>query len=282
MTEQHCPDPFIIAGVQMDIGLNETSANILKMIEFAKTAAENNARIVVFPELSLTGYMYEDQNSIPRVAEPVPGPATDAIANVCRSLNIFILMGMIETADGIFYNSVVLVGPNGVTGVARKAHLPYLGADKWVSPGNLPFEVFQTPWGRIGVLVCFDGSFPEAARVLALKKADIIFLCTNWPDDKDSARSQAYITPTRAIENHVYYCAVNRVGIEKNVKFMGKSRFVDFNGTTIVQGSPDKEEILYAKIDLQQVRNNVVCSGQYDMSRLEQRRPELYGLISER
>ncbi len=98
------------------------------------------------------------------------------------------------------------------------------------------------------------------ARVLAFKKADILFLCTSWPDDKDSTGSQAYITPARAIENHVYYCAVNRVGTEKTVRFMGRSRFVDFNGNTIVQGSTDKEEILYAKIDLQRVRNKKTSS----------------------
>ncbi|MEJ2223501.1 MAG: carbon-nitrogen hydrolase family protein, partial [Desulfobacterales bacterium] len=171
----------------------------------------------------------------------------------------------------------------GVAGIYRKIHLPYLGADRFLAPGNRPFSVCETRYGRLGWIICYDGSFPECARVLALQGADMVALCTNWPDDPDSACSREYVSRARAVENHVYYLAVNRVGQERGVRFLGRSLFVDCDGSTLAEGSPDREEIIYADIDLDRARDRRIVfeEGKYEMDRMKQRRPEYYRAICE-
>ena len=274
-----------VAGAQIDIGLADKTGNLDKTLTCCREAAENGARIVIFPELTLTGYNVDDQAEIPPLAETVPGPATDEIRQICRDLDILVLFGLIEKdGDGSeFYNSAVLIDPDGIAGIYRKIHMPYLGADRFLTPGNRPFRVCETRDGRLGWIICYDGSFPECARVLALQGADMVALCTNWPDDPDSACSRDYVSRARAVENHVYYLAVNRVGEEGGVRFLGRSLFVDCDGTTLAEGSPDREEIIYADIDLERARNRRIVfeAGKYEMDRLQQRRPEYYRPICE-
>ena len=274
-----------VAGAQVDIGLADKDGNLDKALTCCREAAEKGARMVIFPELALTGYNVDDPAEIPPLAETVPGPATDEISKICRNLDILVLFGLIELSGSgsEFYNSAVLIDPDGVAGIYRKIHLPCLGADRFLAPGNRPFTVCETRHGRIGWIICYDGSFPECARVLALQGADMVALCTNWPDDPDSACSREYVSRARAVENHVYYLAVNRVGEESGVRFLGRSLFVDCDGSTLAEGSPDREEIIYAEIDLERARDRRIVfeAGKYEMDRLKQRRPEFYRPICE-
>jgi predicted amidohydrolase len=274
-----------VAGAQIDIGLGDKAGNLRKALNCCREAAEKGARIVIFPELTLTGYNVDDHAEIAPLAEPVPGPATIEIRKICQDLDILVLFGLIEhDGDGAeFYNSVALVDRAGVVGIYRKIHLPYLGGDRFLTPGNRPFTVCETRYGRLGWIICYDGSFPECARVLALQGAEMVALCTNWPDDPDSAFSREYVSRARAVENHVYYLAVNRVGQERGVRFLGRSLFVDCDGSTLAEGSPDREEIIYADIDLDRARDRriVFKKGKYEMDRMKQRRPEYYRLICE-
>ena len=274
-----------VAGAQIDIELAERDANLDKALTCCREAADRGARVVIFPELTLTGYNVDDPAEIPPLAETIPGPATNEIRQVCRDLDLLVLFGMIEQdGDGPeFYNSAVLVDPDGVAGIYRKIHLPFLGADRFLSPGNRPFSVCETRYGRLGWIICYDGSFPECARVLALQGADMVALCTNWPDDPDSACSREYVSRARAVENHVYYLAVNRVGAERGVRFLGRSLFVDCDGSTLAEGSPEREEIIYADVDLERARDRRIIfeEGKYEMDRMKQRRPEFYRPICE-
>ena len=267
-----------VAGAQIDIKLADKAANLRKAINCCREAAEKGVRIIIFPELTLTGYNVDDHAEIPPLAEPIPGPATTEIQKLCRNLDILVLFGLIENAGSEFYNSAALIDSAGVAGIYRKIHLPYLGGDRFLTPGNRPFTVFETRYGRLGWIICYDGSFPECARVLALQGADMVALCTNWPDDPDSACSREYVSRARAVENHVYYLAVNRVGEERGVRFLGRSLFVDCDGSTLAEGSPDREEIIYADIDVERARDRRIVfeEGKYEMDRLKQRRPEYY------
>jgi predicted amidohydrolase len=273
-------DKVMIAGVQMDPEIHEKRKNTAKVIDLCHEARKKGARIVVFPECALTGYCFSDFDEVLSVAEPVPGPSTRQLEKTCRELDIFLLMGLVEKHDGACYNAAVLIGPQGVVGIYRKIHLPFLGLDRFVSPGNIPFTVHNTPWGKLGWLICYDGSFPESARVLALKGAEIVALLTNWPDDSES--SATYLVPARAIENRVNFVAVNRVGQERGFTFIGRSRIVDYEGNTLAKAGPDTEEVICATVNLEGARNKhvVVVPGEYEMHRMRDRRPEFYGPIT--
>jgi predicted amidohydrolase len=159
--------------------------------------------------------------------------------------------------------------------------LPFLGVDRFTTPGDRPFRVHDLGGLRIGMLICYDGSFPEAARVLALRGADLIVLPTNWPP---GARTTAtYLVPARALENHVYFLAVNRVGEERGFRFIGQSRLVDCDGEPLTLVAGNGEETLYGEVDPARARAKrlVKIPGKYEIDRLADRRPEMYGPLCE-
>ena len=150
------------------------------------------------------------------------------------------------TASRLF-NACVLVGPEGVVGTYRKVHLPFLGIDMFVDPGDRPFAVHDAGGLKIGMHICYDGGFPETARVLAFLGADLLVLPTNWPTHSECAAE--HMIPTRAMENTVYVMAVNRVGEESGFRFIGTSSIVDPGGRVWPRPGRDTEEMLSAEID---------------------------------
>jgi predicted amidohydrolase len=246
------------------------------------SAAENEVDLLVFPECALTGYCYSSLAESLSVAERIPGPSTDDVAARCRELNVYVIIGLLEEADGRCYNALAFLGPEGLVGKYRKTHLPYLGVDRFVTPGDAPLEVYDTAIGRIGLNICFDVRFPEPARVLALKGAELIALPTNWPVGAESGPD--FLVNTRAIENRVNYVAVDRVGEERGFHFIGRSKIVDYRGRTIAEASSDREEIIYGTLDLDTARDKhvVVIPGEYELPLYTGRRPELYTAIVER
>jgi predicted amidohydrolase len=230
---------------------------------------------VIFPECALTGYCFESKAEAWPHAEPLPGPSGDALAADCRALGVFAIVGLLERAGDALFNACALFGPEGLVATYRKIHLPYLGVDRFTTPGDRPFAVHDLGGLRVGMNICYDGSFPESARVLMLLGADLIVLATNWPTGAIS--SAKYVVQARAVENLVYYAAVNRVGEERGFHFIGMSRIVDCHGELLAAGA-GKEEILYAEIDPAQARNKhiVKVPGKYELDRLRDRRPEMY------
>ena len=169
-----------IAAAQMDVKLADREGNLARMLAKLETAAVQGAELVVFPECALPGYCFESLEEARPYAETVPGPATNAFAAACKKLNVHAVFGMLEADGARVFNTCVLVGSGGVVGTYRKVHLPFLGIDRFTTPGDRPFAVQEIPVGnqtlRVGMNICYDGSFPEAARVMTLQGADLIVL----------------------------------------------------------------------------------------------------------
>ena len=152
-----------IAGVQMDCRLGETAANLAVLRRRLREAAARGARLVVFPECALTGYGFRNKEEARSHAETLPGPASDAVAADCRELGTWAAFGLLERDGDRLFNACALVGPGGLVASYRKVHLPFMGVDRFATPGDRPFAVHDLGGLRVGLNICYDGSFPEAA-----------------------------------------------------------------------------------------------------------------------
>jgi predicted amidohydrolase len=274
---------WTVAGVQMDCRLADKPANLRAMTDRLKQAADRGAKLVVFPECALTGYGFGTREQVRAVAEPLPGPATDAVAAACARLGVWAVFGLVEhdPATGRLFNACGLVGPTGFVAGYRKAHLPCLGADRFTDPGDRPFAVHDLGGLKIGMNICFDGSFPEAARVLTLLGADLIVLPTNWT--ANASTMAEVVSVARGWENHVYYLAVNRVGEEGGFTYIGRSSAADYHGTLLHRAAEGTEEVFTVEVDPAAARRKHVihCHGVYEIDRVNWRRPDLYGPLLE-
>lgn len=272
-------DTIRVAGVQMNPKLGQKERNLHKVLESIHRAAHADADLVVFPECALTGYCFASREEAQQVAEPIPGPSTELIERACQEADAHVIVGLLEGEGDRLYNALAFIWPSGQVEHYRKIHLPYLGVDRFVTPGDRPFKVYDSPVGRIGINICYDASFPESARVMALQGAELIVLPTNWP--KGSENIAEFVVNTRAYENRVNYVAVNRVGRERGFTFMGRSKIIDYTGQTLAEGTATREEILYADLDLAGAREKhvVVIPKEFEVDRLRDRRTEFYGLI---
>jgi predicted amidohydrolase len=277
-------EPWKIAGVQMNCRLADKAHNLQLMQVKLREAAGQGSRLVIFPECALTGYSFESAEEAWPHTEPIPGPSTEILDVLCKKLGVWAVIGMLERheKEHKFFNACAMVGPEGMAVSYRKVHLPCLGVDRFSTPGDRPFAVHDLGGLRVGMTICYDASFPEASRVLALLGADLVVLPTNWPT---GARSTAkYLVQARALENHIYYAAVNRVGEEGGFHFIGLSRIVDCNGDLLASSDSDSEALLYAVLDPGRARNKQIVHipGRYEINRVADRRPEMYRPLCER
>lgn len=268
-----------IAGVQMDVAFADPQANLRRMQEFLKEASAAGAALVAFPECALTGYCFDSLEEARPVAQAVPGPATETMTAACRDAGCFAIFGMLEASGDDVFNAAVLVGPEGVIASYRKVHMPFLGIDRFASYGDRPFSVHEAGDVRLGMLICYDGAFPEAPRCLALQGADLIVLPTNWPPGAECLAESSIAT--RAMENAIYFMAINRVGTERGVTFIGRSSICSPQGKVLAVGSASAEEILYADIDVSAARQKQIVRvpGKHIIDRIADRRPEMYGPV---
>ncbi len=269
-------DRFKIAAAQIDIAVGEVERNLARMEEILVETARNGARLTVFPECALTGYCFDSLAEAMPFAQPVPGLATERLAVTCAWHSVYAVLGMLERDGDRLFNTAVLIGPQGVIGRYRKVHLPYLGIDRFTTPGDA-FDVWSAGEVRVGLNICYDGAFPEASRLMALAGADLICLPTNWPPGAETTAD--YAINTRALENNVYYLAVNRVGTERGFRFIGRSRICSPSGHTLAEAPHDREEILYATIEPAVARDKhlVRVPNLHEIDRFGDRRPDLYG-----
>lgn len=279
--KNHLADRIKIAGVQMKPRILDKEHNLTRSLKVIEETAENGAQLVVFPECSLTGYCYRNLEEATPMAEPIGGPSIEMISKVCKKLDTHAIVGFLEIDGEKIYNSQAFLGPKGRIGRYRKIHLPYLGVDRFISPGNEHFKVYDTGVGKIGMNICYDVGFPESSRVLALKGAELIVLSTNWP--RGVEYYPKYVIHTRAIENRVNYIAVNRVGVERGFKFCGLSKIVDCSGNSLAEASRSREEIIYASIDLKKARTktSIKIPGEWETDKIRDRRPEFYTEITQ-
>lgn len=270
---------------QMDPNLENKELNLKKMQSWIERAAREESDLIVFPEMSLTGYSLRDH--VFTLSEPIPGDSVMKLEKIAMENNLYVIFGMPEMSDklkGVIYNSAVLLGPQGYIGKYRKQFLPTHGPFeelRYFRPGPVP-EVFETSIGTIGLQICFDAFLPEVSRFLAVEGADILVNISAAP-----AIGKAYsrwgrasfetVIPARAMENTVFFIYVNLVGIENNVLFCGGSEIAAPNGEQIAKTKYDDEDFLTVKLDLSKIEKT-----RRSFTFLTHIRPELYDRIADR
>lgn len=273
------------AVAQMDPKLGDKTGNLARIHAMFREMVSKGTQLMVFPECATTGYGFPNLESAYEVAETIPGPTTDSISTMCRDHSMpeggpYAVFGLLERGHNTqtVYNSAVLIGPDGLIGTYRKAHLPFLGVDRFTAPGDTGFRTWDTPIGRIGLLICYDLRFPEAMRALALTGADIIALPTNWPDGSQNAPE--LVTRTRALENRVFVLACNRCGEESGFWFFGRSQISDPSGKVLVETGA-QPSIGYAAFDPRTARAKriVLRPGEFELDTIGDRRPDLYDIL---
>ena len=270
-----------IAAVQIDPKIGDVPHNLETILARVNQASEDGARLIVFPECALTGYGFDSRAEAMPFAEAADGPTARRLADVCQALHVWVVYGFLESDGEKLFNACILIGPRGPVATYRKVHLPFLGVDRFTDKGDRQFAVHDAGGVKIGMHICYDGSFPETGRVLTLLGADLLVLPTNWPTHSECAAE--HMIATRAMENTVYALAVNRVGEERGFRFIGRSSIAGTNGQILAHASVDHEEILYADVEPARARDKhlVRVPGKHEIDRIKDRRPEFYGPIVE-
>ncbi len=292
-------DAFRVGLVQMSCS-PDPEKNLNRAIDFVREAAGRGAQVVCLPELFRTQYFCQREDAtLFDLAEPIPGPTTTRLTEVARQQKVAIVASVFEKrAVGVYHNTAAVIDANGsLLGIYRKMHIPDdpLYHEKfYFAPGDMGFRSFQTSQGSIGVLVCWDQWFPEAARATALAGADILLYPTaiGWhPAEKaEYGRPQReaweLVQRSHAVANGCFVCVPNRIGHEvlsgpdgkpasaAGIEFWGSSFIAGPDGQVIARGSADQEEILRADLDL----------GKVEFSRvhwpfLRDRRIDAYGVL---
>jgi len=234
-----------------------------------------DADLMVLPELFATGYQFVSQSEVEQLAEPVPdGRTTRRLAQVAKRRRMHIVAGLPEKAGSRCFNSAILVGPSGFIGSYRKTHLFY-EETLFFSPGDTGFQVWDIGAARIGVMICFDWYYPEAARSLAIQGADILCHPSNLvlPNCPDSM-------PVRCLENRVFAITCNRTGSEARggkdrLTYIGNSEIVTPRGVILHRAPRDQEDLAILDIDPTEARNKGL--NRYN-DLLRDRRPSIYKL----
>ncbi|MEM0357574.1 MAG: carbon-nitrogen hydrolase family protein [Candidatus Bathyarchaeia archaeon] len=268
---------FKVALAQISCQRGDKKANIQKIEAYTENARQQNADLVIFPELSLTGYVVRDE--LYELAEPVPGPSTAAIEKIAKQHGVYIVFGMpelSEKAQATLYNTAVLVGPKGFVGKYRKMHLPthsVFEEKRYFRPGYQT-GVFDTELGKIGLIICYDIFFPEVSRLTRLKGAQLIVCISASP----AVRRVFFeiLTAARAIENTAFLAYVNLVGIENGLQFWGGSRLIGPNGRALSIAKYDEEDLVIGEVDYSDIK-----PVEAFVPTLRDLRPELFDKIKE-
>lgn len=296
------PDRYRVALIQMSMS-SEPEENLRKALECIGEAAARGAQVVCLPELFQTQYFCQREDAaLFDLAEPIPGATTQRLAEAAKRHGVALVSSLFERrAAGLYHNTAVVHDADGEQlGIYRKMQIPDdpLFYEKfYFTPGDLGYKTFDTRFGRIGTLVCWDQWYPEAARLTALQGPSILFYPTaiGWhPSEKAEfgvAQHDAWRTVQRghAVANGIFVAAVNRVGFEtgnirgneahegKGLEFWGGSFLADPFGRILVEGSHDKEEILIAEVDLKLLEDT-----RRNWPFFRDRRIDSYGAITRR
>jgi len=253
-------------GLIQTSSFNEKEKNLEKHIELIRKAKKKGAKIICLQELFLTEYFcYKEDSKYFSLADKIPGPITDRLSLLAKELEVVIIASLFEKrTQGLYHNTSVIIDADGnIVGKYRKMHIPddpMFYEKYYFSPGDLGFKAFDTKYGRISVLVCWDQWYPEAARLATLEGAQMIFYPTaiGWGKKEDKKmmplQLEAWKTMHRshAISNGVFVFATNRIGQEKDLVFWGNSIAYDPFGDLLVNGS-NKEEILVIDVDFSKI-----------------------------
>lgn len=266
MAQRESSDKVQVAVIQMTCSTNKAQ-NVDKAVARIAEAAGRGAQVICLQELFATPYPCQEEDHREfDLAEPIPGPTADRIARAAGEHGVVVVGSFFERrAPGLYHNTAAVYDADGsLCGLYRKMHIPddpHFYEKFYFTPGDLGFRSFDTKFGRIGVCVCWDQWYPEAARLTALTGAQILFYPTaiGWllpeKDEFGAGQWSAWETMMRshAIANGVFVAAPNRVGIEQNIEFWGASFISDPGGKLLVRGSHDQEEIVMAECNLAQI-----------------------------
>jgi predicted amidohydrolase len=270
-----------VAACQIDPKLGEVEANLDRIGRAVAEAASAGAVLAVLPEAAVTGYAFGSLEEARPVARRAGAVAHDVLAGLAQVHRMTVICGTLEAQGDEVFNAALVALPDGRRYTYRKMHLPYLGVDRFATPGPNPPIVFESGGLRIGVLICYDLRFPEAARMCALDGADLIALPTNWPVGVDF--HPGIFAPSRAAENHCYLLACDRVGTERGTTFIGRSVLIDYDGHQLAAASDTREELLVGDIDPAAARRTHVRRrpGEHEWDTMVDRRPGLYRRLLE-
>lgn len=244
-----------IALAQISCKRADKKENLKKIENFVEKAKNQSADLIVFPELSLTGYVVRDQ--IYELAETIPGPSTQVIEKIAEKTQTYIVFGMPELSEktqATIYNTAVLVGPKGYIGKYRKMYLPthsVFEEKRYFRPGYQAVA-FDTEIGKIGLIICYDIFFPEVSRLTRLKGAQLIVCISASP----AVRKTFFeiLTAARAIENTAFLAYVNLVGIENGLQFWGGSRLIAPNGKVLAKAKYDEEDLVMCDVNYSDIK----------------------------
>ena len=267
-----------IALIQQSCGTDKQE-NLERGLRAAREAIENGADILCFAELAFEPFypQYEEPVDPTTLAEPIPGPITDAFADLAADNGVVIVLNLYERdGDGdALYDSSPVIGTDGsILGITRMIHITDYACfheKQYYTPGNNGAPVYETPFGTIGVAICYDRHYPEYMRALALNGAEVVFIpqagaVGEWPDGLYEAEIR-----TAAFQNGYYAALCNRVGVEPRLTFAGESFVCDPAGKVIARAESGKDDILYHTLDLTKNRQSHA-----KRLFLRDRRPELY------
>lgn len=270
-------ESFKIALAQISCKRGDKAANLKKIEKTATDAKKQGADLVIFPELSVTGYTVRDQ--LYELAETIPGSSTNTITSVAQKARIHIVSGMPELSDktqATIYNTAVLVGPHGLIGKYRKMYLPthsVFEEKRYFRPGY-EATAFDTDIGKIGLIICYDIFFPEVSRLTRLKGAQLIVCISASPAVRRSFFET--LTVARAIENTAFLAYVNLVGIEDGLQFWGGSRLIGPQGKMLAKAKYDEEDVVIGQVDYADIR-----PVEAFVPTLRDLRPELFDKLKE-
>ncbi|MEM2108702.1 MAG: carbon-nitrogen hydrolase family protein [Candidatus Bathyarchaeia archaeon] len=244
-----------IALAQIRCRRENKAENLQKMAEFAARAKEQAADLVIFPELSLTGYVLYDQ--LYELAETIPGISTKKVEAIAKKERIHIIFGMPELSGktrATIFNTAVLVGPKGFIGKYQKMYLPthsVFEEKRYFRPGYQA-TVFNTAIGDIGMIICYDIFFPEVCRLTRLKGAKLIACISASP----AVRKTYFelLMAARALENTVFLAYVNLAGVEDGLQFWGGSRLVSPTGDVLAKAKYDEEDLVICEVDYRDIK----------------------------
>ena len=263
---------FRVALAQFPCKIGNKQYNISRMKKYIEKAQSHDADIIIFPEMSLTGYTTRDLTY--ELAENIPGKSIEKMDGFAKEHGLYIVFGMPERSgkgDAILYNTAVLVGPEGYVGKYRKMHLPTHSVFEEKRYFRLGYHtpIFQTEIGPIGMMICYDIFFPEVARALRLQGAKLIICISASP----AVRKRFFetLTMARAIENTCYLAYVNLVGIENGLQFWGGSRLIGPSGHLITELKYDEEDFSFGDFDYENLK-----PVEAFVPTLRDLRPELY------
>lgn len=263
---------YRVAAIQFNPLLGEKARNIECLLALVEEAAQQDARLIVLPEMATTGYCWVSREEIAPYVEPIPGPTTERFQELAARYNCYIALGLpeLDVTSGVYYNSLALVGPTGLIGTYRKIH-SYIAEPRWARDGDQGFPIWETPLGRLSGAICMDAMYFESTRLAALHGADVILFPTNWLEE----HSPSSWWMARALENGVYIIAANRSDVERGAEFSGGSCILDPDGS--IQAFLDTGEgIVYGEVDLARAREKSWGQPEQLGDRLADRQPAFY------